>query len=145
MEVLCKKIIVNATICEQTSNGSRPDGESTRNEFSDYKNDSNDSIAIRDDTKYANVQSISTWDKVYVEPNLSDDASIVETESDRDSERDKWPTFRATTEMKDPTFTLGMTFASKQEFKEAVHNYAFKNGKDLKFVKNDKERFIVKS
>ncbi|XP_019189710.1 PREDICTED: uncharacterized protein LOC109184118 [Ipomoea nil] len=119
-------------------------GESTHNEFPDYENGSNDSTTIRDDTNYANVQAFTPWDKVFVEPNLSEDTSIVELESDGDSEGGKWPTFRAATEMKDPTciyFTLGMTFASKQEFKEAVHNYAFKNGKDLKFVKNDKERF----
>ncbi|XP_019198223.1 PREDICTED: uncharacterized protein LOC109192079 [Ipomoea nil] len=46
--------------------------------------------------------------------------------------------------MKDPHFTLGMTFASKQQFREAVQNYAFNNGKEIRTLKNDKERVIVK-
>ncbi|XP_019198411.1 PREDICTED: uncharacterized protein LOC109192291 [Ipomoea nil] len=77
------------------------------------------------------------------DPNLSDDASIMESDSDCEISGGLWTNFRASTDMNDPEFTLGMTFASKQEFKEAVHNYAIKNGKDMKFVKNDKYRFIV--
>ncbi|XP_019200077.1 PREDICTED: uncharacterized protein LOC109193680 [Ipomoea nil] len=46
--------------------------------------------------------------------------------------------------MKDPHFTLGTTFASKQQFREAVQNYAFINGKEIRTLKNDKERVIVK-
>ncbi|CAH9080592.1 unnamed protein product [Cuscuta epithymum] len=37
-----------------------------------------------------------------------------------------------------------MTFSSKKEFREALPNYGFEHGKDLKFVKNDSLRFIVK-
>ncbi|XP_019161841.1 PREDICTED: uncharacterized protein LOC109158380 [Ipomoea nil] len=74
-------------------------------------------------------------------PNLSDDASI--NEFDSDASVSKWSNFRANTDMKNPKFTLGMTFGSKKEFKEAVLNYAFKNGKELKFVRNDKIRYIV--
>ncbi|XP_031122118.1 uncharacterized protein LOC116025147 [Ipomoea triloba] len=74
-------------------------------------------------------------------PNLSDDASI--NESDSDGSVSKWSNFRANTDMKNPKFTLGLTFGSKKEFKDAVLNYAFKNGKELKFVRNDKNRYIV--
>ncbi|XP_019151061.1 PREDICTED: uncharacterized protein LOC109147858 [Ipomoea nil] len=37
-----------------------------------------------------------------------------------------------------------MTFASKHQFREVVQNYAFNNGKEIKTLKNDKERVIVK-
>ncbi|XP_031130637.1 uncharacterized protein LOC116032282 [Ipomoea triloba] len=72
--------------------------------------------------------------------NFSDDASLMESDNDGDS---KWPIFRAATDMKDLEFTLGMTFATKQEFREAVQSYGFKNGKDIKTPRNDKERVVV--
>ncbi|XP_031127655.1 uncharacterized protein LOC116029755 [Ipomoea triloba] len=37
-----------------------------------------------------------------------------------------------------------MTFASKNQFREVVQNYAFNNGKEIKTLKNDKARVIVK-
>ncbi|XP_019167879.1 PREDICTED: uncharacterized protein LOC109163585 [Ipomoea nil] len=45
--------------------------------------------------------------------------------------------------MSDPEFKLGMTFASKNQFREAVQNYGFKNGKDIRTVRNDALRVIV--
>ncbi|XP_031115757.1 uncharacterized protein LOC116019623 [Ipomoea triloba] len=45
--------------------------------------------------------------------------------------------------MKDPQFTLGMTFSTKNQFREAVQNYAFNNGKEIKTLKNDNLRCIV--
>ncbi|CAH9114392.1 unnamed protein product [Cuscuta europaea] len=83
-----------------------------------------------------NVTEASTVDP---DPNLSDDASIHESDSDSE----KWTTFCAKTDMKEPTFKLGLTFGTKQEFKEAVENHAFKNGKEVRFVKNDKEQVVV--
>ncbi|XP_019182165.1 PREDICTED: uncharacterized protein LOC109177307 isoform X2 [Ipomoea nil] len=74
------------------------------------------------------------------EINFSDEDSIVDSDSDGEV---KWPVFRAATDMQDPHFTLGMTFASKQQFREAVRNYAFNNGKKIRTVKNDKVRVIV--
>ncbi|CAH9111718.1 unnamed protein product [Cuscuta epithymum] len=85
-----------------------------------------------------------TAEKCWSDPNLSDDDSVEDSESDVESSKVPWPIFRASTEMENPTFSVGMTFSSKKEFREAVHNYAFENGKDLKFVKNDSLRFIVK-
>ncbi|XP_019173819.1 PREDICTED: uncharacterized protein LOC109169391 [Ipomoea nil] len=72
---------------------------------------------------------------------FSYEESIVDSDSDVEG---KWPIFRAATDMKDPQFSLGMTFASKQQLREAVQNYAFNNGKEIKTLKNDKERMIVK-
>ncbi|XP_051146993.1 uncharacterized protein LOC127262384 [Andrographis paniculata] len=44
----------------------------------------------------------------------------------------------------DPTFSLGIIFSSKKEFKEAVQNHAIKTMRSLKFVKNDKRRVYVR-
>jgi len=46
--------------------------------------------------------------------------------------------------MEKPHFVLGLTFSSKQEFKDVVTNYAFNNGNDVQIVKNDKGRLVVK-
>ncbi|XP_019158450.1 PREDICTED: uncharacterized protein LOC109155176 [Ipomoea nil] len=76
------------------------------------------------------------WDEI----NFSDDAFVVESDSDGES---KWPVFREATDMNDPEFTLGMTFASKKQFREAVQNSGFKNGKDIRTIRNDALRVIV--
>lgn len=60
---------------------------------------------------------------------FSNDALVEESDSHGGKSDSKWPIFRVRTNMKAPTFSLGMTFASEQEFKEVVHNYAIKNGK----------------
>ncbi|XP_019178181.1 PREDICTED: uncharacterized protein LOC109173407 [Ipomoea nil] len=52
--------------------------------------------------------------------------------------------YKARTEVKIPKFSIGLTFASKAEFRDAVHSYAFGNGKELKFTKNDKSRMCVR-
>ncbi|CAH9073115.1 unnamed protein product [Cuscuta europaea] len=83
-------------------------------------------------------------EKGWSDPNLSDDDSLEDSDSDAKTSKVRWPVFRPSTEMENPTFSVGMTFSSKKEFREALHNYAFVNGKDLKFVKNDSLRFIVK-
>ncbi|XP_019199102.1 PREDICTED: uncharacterized protein LOC109192856 [Ipomoea nil] len=85
------------------------------------------------------TKKVKTNDEVEIK--FSDEESIVDSDSDVEG---KWPIFRAATDMKDPQFRLGMTFASKQQFREAVQNYAFNNGKEIKTLKNDKERVIVK-
>ncbi|XP_019197374.1 PREDICTED: uncharacterized protein LOC109191245 [Ipomoea nil] len=85
---------------------------------------------------------VNSWERNLDEPNLSDDTSLKD--SDSDVEGGKWPVFRAATDMKEPHLILGLTFSSKEEFKEAVTNYAFNNGKDVKIVKNDKARLVVK-
>ncbi|XP_019160632.1 PREDICTED: uncharacterized protein LOC109157166 [Ipomoea nil] len=45
--------------------------------------------------------------------------------------------------MTNPIFCKGLTFATKEQFKQAIKNYAINNGKDLKFSKNDKLRVTV--
>lgn len=77
------------------------------------------------------------------EVNYSDDGECVNSEGDSEGEDSTWPDFKASTNIKTPTFCNGLTFGSKEEFKEAIHNYAFNNGKDLKFEKNDKLRVTV--
>ncbi|XP_019152456.1 PREDICTED: uncharacterized protein LOC109149253 [Ipomoea nil] len=80
-------------------------------------------------------------DKMNIQVNFSDDETPHG--SDEEVEDDIWPKFRSC-DMENPTFTIGMTFAEKKDFKDAIVSYAFKEGKDIKFEKNDKVRCIVK-
>ncbi|XP_019159583.1 PREDICTED: uncharacterized protein LOC109156168 [Ipomoea nil] len=63
--------------------------------------------------------------------------------SDEEGVVEKLPQFRASTDMEYPEFSIGLQFASKADFKQAILNYAFKAGKDLKFCKNDNVRCVV--
>ncbi|XP_019184396.1 PREDICTED: uncharacterized protein LOC109179346 [Ipomoea nil] len=73
--------------------------------------------------------------------NFSDEDSGKDSD---DEKKFKWPEFRAKTEMNCPKFSVGLTFGSKVEFREAVYNYALHTGKELKFTKNDKCRMCVR-
>lgn len=77
-----------------------------------------------------------------VDVTLSDDGSACDYDYG-EREYDKWHVFRAKTDMKNPTFCLGLTFATKAEFREAIQNYALNNGKDLKYQRNEKDRVVV--
>nr|GMD45755.1 uncharacterized protein LOC109165835 [Ipomoea batatas] len=70
---------------------------------------------------------------------LSDENEV----SGGDNDEHRWPVFRAKTEMENPIFCIGLTFASKEEFKEAIQNYGIKNGKDMKFEKIEKLRVTM--
>ncbi|XP_031118355.1 probable LRR receptor-like serine/threonine-protein kinase At3g47570 [Ipomoea triloba] len=76
------------------------------------------------------------------EINYSDEGSIVD--SDGEEKRMKLPKFLKEIEGKCPKFSLGLTFKDKTEFREAVTNYAIKEGKEMKYEKNDKVRCVVK-
>ncbi|XP_031131906.1 uncharacterized protein LOC116033292 [Ipomoea triloba] len=83
----------------------------------------------------------SAGDKMNAEVNYSDDDTPHG--SDEEVECDIWPKFRKCDSDK-PVFSVGMTFSLKSDFKEAIINYAFNEGKDIKFEKNDNVRCIVK-
>ncbi|XP_019181786.1 PREDICTED: uncharacterized protein LOC109176844 [Ipomoea nil] len=56
----------------------------------------------------------------------------------------KWQKFLKESERTCPKFELGLTFEDKGEFSEAITNYAIKEGKEMKYHKNDKVRCVVK-
>ncbi|XP_031127717.1 uncharacterized protein LOC116029817 [Ipomoea triloba] len=76
------------------------------------------------------------------EVNYSDEGSLCG--SDGETEGMKLPKFLKEVEGKCPKFSLGLTFKDKGEFKEAITNYAIKEGKEMKYEKNDKVRCVVK-
>lgn len=59
---------------------------------------------------------------------------------DDDDERPTFPVFNPKTNMVDLKFLLGMLFKDHKEFKEAVKSYSIKNGKEVKFFKNESWR-----
>ncbi|XP_022635221.1 uncharacterized protein LOC111241449 [Vigna radiata var. radiata] len=87
---------------------------------------------------------------------LSDDDSEAEellTPGNSDSEEDEiqdkpsrcpFPTFGKKKSMLDYKWEVGTIFNDKEDFKEAIRNYAIHAGRDLKFVKNDKRRVRVR-
>nr|XP_028956330.1 uncharacterized protein LOC114824095 [Malus domestica] len=59
----------------------------------------------------------------------------------------KLPSFkqwRRDTDLRNPEFRLGMQFANKAEVKEAIKEWAIINGREVKFVKDDKIRVRAK-
>nr|GMD79609.1 uncharacterized protein LOC109192291 [Ipomoea batatas] len=131
------------------------ESESEGSEFNDHCGD-DENIQNRDDIEFdehinygvedsglmnslENEQVIKSVQRDLFDPNLSGDGSTVESDSHGEMSGELWSNFRPSTDMNDPQFTLQMTFASKKEFRDVVQNYAIKNGKDFKFVKNDKD------
>ncbi|XP_014493085.1 uncharacterized protein LOC106755441 [Vigna radiata var. radiata] len=69
--------------------------------------------------------------------------------SEEDNNADKpsrcpFPTFGKKKSMVDYKWEVGTIFNDKEDFKEAIRNYAIHTGRDLKFVKNDKRRVRVR-
>ncbi|XP_031106134.1 uncharacterized protein LOC116010763 [Ipomoea triloba] len=81
------------------------------------------------------------WENIDPPIEYSDEGSPYG--SDEEGEKEKFPHFRACTDKECPVFSIGLKFASKSDFKDAIIQYAFKNGKDLKFSRNDKVRYVV--
>ena len=46
-------------------------------------------------------------------------------------------------DMSNPVLENGMKFVDVYQFREAVREYNLKKGKDLSFVKNDKDKVII--
>ncbi|WVZ26613.1 hypothetical protein V8G54_005157 [Vigna mungo] len=55
-----------------------------------------------------------------------------------------FPTFVMPKNMKDFKWEVGTYFAEKQEILDAIKSYALDNGRNIKFVKNDKQRMRFK-
>ncbi|XP_028123309.1 uncharacterized protein LOC114320353 [Camellia sinensis] len=75
----------------------------------------------------------------------SDELISLEGSFDEDGglKRDKFLEFNKQTDMIDPQFRVGMVFPSFNVFKQVVKEHAIKTGKDIKFLKNDKNRVRV--
>ncbi|KAF4401128.1 hypothetical protein G4B88_013969 [Cannabis sativa] len=84
-----------------------------------------------------------TWLELIEDSDLLLDGATdeVDVESNiNDLEDDGYPVFNPAIDMKNPIFHLRMVFASKKVVKEALREYAIKNGRQIRFVKNDKRR-----
>ncbi|XP_058198465.1 uncharacterized protein LOC131313987 [Rhododendron vialii] len=74
----------------------------------------------------------------------SDDLHSACSNSDDDRKKDKFHEYRRETDLGKVQFTEGMKFPSAKEFREAVREYSIKEGKDIKFVKNETTRVKAK-
>ncbi|XP_014496535.1 uncharacterized protein LOC106758121 [Vigna radiata var. radiata] len=69
-----------------------------------------------------------------------------EGEEDGGSSKSKttFPTFSMPRSLDGYKWEVGTFFAEKNEFMDAIRTYALSNGRNLKFIKNDKKRICVK-
>ncbi|XP_047160380.1 uncharacterized protein LOC124830649 [Vigna umbellata] len=68
-----------------------------------------------------------------------------DSEDDDDSiRRTLFPTFSMPKSLTDYKWEVGTYFTEKKEFTESIGTYALSNGRNLKFMKNDKRRVAVK-
>ncbi|KAG5531535.1 hypothetical protein RHGRI_026218 [Rhododendron griersonianum] len=74
----------------------------------------------------------------------SDDLHSACSNSDDDRKKDKFHEYRRETDLGKVKFSVGMKFPSAKEFREAVREYSIKEGKDIKFVKNETTRVKAK-
>ncbi|KAJ9693795.1 hypothetical protein PVL29_009656 [Vitis rotundifolia] len=80
------------------------------------------------------------------EENLcDDDMRTLDSGSEKESNRDKprYPQFVVDTDMVNPQFSVGLLFISATEFRVAMREYAIKNGRNVKFIKNEKDKVRV--
>ncbi|XVF86163.1 hypothetical protein PTKIN_Ptkin18bG0018100 [Pterospermum kingtungense] len=70
---------------------------------------------------------------------LSDSLHSVH-ESDDDEEVTQWPEFNIEIDMRNPQFSKGLIFASREVIKEAIRQYDRLNRFNIRFVRNDKKR-----
>ncbi|WVY89621.1 hypothetical protein V8G54_035135 [Vigna mungo] len=67
-----------------------------------------------------------------------------ESEDDDGSSKTKFPTFNMPRSLEGYKWEVGTFFVEKMEFLDAIRTYALSNGRNLKFIKNDKIRIFVK-
>jgi len=54
-----------------------------------------------------------------------------------------YPELNAEIDMENPVFKLGMCFSNAKEFREAIRNYAIKNGRQVRFTKSAQNKLRV--
>ncbi|WVZ21992.1 hypothetical protein V8G54_000536 [Vigna mungo] len=85
-------------------------------------------------------------DNEWLSDELISDVEDNEVEEDGGSSKKKttFPTFTMPRSMDGYKWEVGTFFAEKKEFMDGIRTYALSNGRNMKFVKNDKKRIIVK-
>ncbi|WVZ23701.1 hypothetical protein V8G54_002245 [Vigna mungo] len=85
-------------------------------------------------------------DNEWLSEELISDVEDSEGEEDGGSSKKKttFPTFTMPRNMDGYKWEVGTFFAEKKEFMDGIRTYALSNGRNMKFIKNDKKRIIVK-
>ncbi|XP_014495011.1 uncharacterized protein LOC106756927 [Vigna radiata var. radiata] len=85
-------------------------------------------------------------DNEWLSEELISDVEDSEGEEDGGSSKKKttFPTFTMPRSMEGYKWEVGTFFAEKKEFMDGIRTYALSNGRNMKFIKNDKKRIIVK-
>ena len=91
-------------------------------------------------------ENIITVNDVEDEENLcDDDMRTLDNGNEEEINRDKsqYPQFVANTDIINHQFSVRLLFTSATEFRVAVREYAIKNERNVKFVKNEKDKVRV--
>ncbi|KAL5577242.1 hypothetical protein UlMin_018941 [Ulmus minor] len=116
---------------------------------SDYEQDDNDiaSHTCVDTTKHWGMLAIPEMMTHSGEESRSDSDELRSLDGldGEDDTKKKWvrkryPEFNPKTNMKAPTFKIGMTFDSADTFRKAVRGHVVKHKRDVKFKVNDKDK-----
>ncbi|WVY98287.1 hypothetical protein V8G54_030438 [Vigna mungo] len=85
-------------------------------------------------------------DNEWLSEELISDVEDSEGEEDGGSSKKKttFPTFTMPRNMDCYKWEVGTFFAEKKEFMDGIRTYALSNGRNMKFIKNDKKKIIVK-
>ncbi|WVY97484.1 hypothetical protein V8G54_029635 [Vigna mungo] len=85
-------------------------------------------------------------DNEWLSEELISDVEDSEGEEDGGSSKSKtiFPTFSMPRSLVGYKWEVGTFFVEKNEFMDAIRTYALSNGRNLKFIKNDKKRICVK-
>ncbi|WVY95217.1 hypothetical protein V8G54_034305 [Vigna mungo] len=83
-------------------------------------------------------------DNEWLSEELISDVEESEGEEDGGSSKSKttFPTFSMPRSMNGYKWEVGTFFAEKKEFMDVIRTYALSNGRNMKFIKNDKKRII---
>ncbi|XP_057449216.1 uncharacterized protein LOC130740575 [Lotus japonicus] len=86
----------------------------------------------------------STYEEFEDEDGDSEDLESPSESDDEGKSRRKYPKFKPTEDGEVVHLELGLTFNNKDQFKDAVSDFAIQTKKNLTITKNDKKRMVVK-
>ena len=87
----------------------------------------------------ANEQTNDDSDTPYFDSDEEDDSYDEGHDGELHRKKKSYPTFESNANV--PSFTVGMAFSEKQDFRQAVINHGLVERKVIKFVKNEANKW----
>lgn len=100
----------------------------------------------KEDTWKGVEEEYTTMNDVEDEKNIcDDDIRNLSSDSEEEINKDKsrYPQFVGDTDMTNLEFSVGLLFTCAIEFRDVVKEYAIKNGRNVKFIKNENDKVRI--